>query len=235
LYVKQKKKRNWKKKRNKARSISTEDFGDLFSGHQRKISRNPITFLSRGNNNLVVLLRAVSSLWQDGIGHLREERKLVQLPPRGHGALLRRGLVLGVNGFGEGGDAVAADFGDDGTGLGGDLLHVGGNVAVQLANLAIGVFEELDGDEMEPVVHRSHHGLHGVLHCVNAGLQRTGAFLGVGVEDGATHESLKSCELHEFEVLEFLLFFSLILQDSIKFKTLNKPHRKWNLLIFKIQ
>ena len=91
-------------------------------------------------------------------------------------------------------------------------------MAVQLTDLTIGVFEELDGDEVEPVVNRSHHGLHGLLHCVNAGLQRTGAFLGVRVEDGASHKSLKSCELHEFKVLEFLLFVSLILQDSIKSK-----------------
>lgn len=200
------------KKRNRTRSVSTEDFGDLLSRHQRKISRNPITFLSRGNNRLIVLLSAVGSLGQHDIGNLREERKLVELPPCGDGTLLRRGLILRVNDFGVGGDTITADFGDDGAGLGGDLLHVGGNVAVQFGDLAIGVFEDLAGDEVEPVVDRSHDGLHGLLDGVDAGLQRTRALLGVGVEDGAAHQGLDGRELHKFQVLKFLLLSSLFLK-----------------------
>lgn len=37
---------------------------------------------------------------------------------------------LGVNGLDVGRDAIAADFRDNGAGLGGDLLHVGGNMAI---------------------------------------------------------------------------------------------------------
>ena len=117
---------------------SAKHLGDLLCRDQRQIRGDLVTFLGGESHRLVVLRGAVGRLGEHGARYLREQRQLVQLPPRRHGALLRLRLVLVVNGLREarGGihHAGATDHGDDGGGLGGDLLDVGRNVAVDLGD-----------------------------------------------------------------------------------------------------
>lgn len=50
---------------------------------------------------------------------------------------------------------------------------------VQLVDLVIDIFEEIDWDKVEPVIHQNHHDLNDFLHGVNTKFQMAGAFLEV--------------------------------------------------------
>lgn len=58
-------------------------------------------------------------------------------------------------------------------------------MVVQLVDLVIDIFEEIDWDKVEPVIHQNHHDLNDFLHGVNTKFQMAGAFLEVWVEYGA--------------------------------------------------
>ena len=82
--------------------------------------------------------------------------------------------------------------------------------------LAIKVPENLDGDVLKLLVHRSDDCFDSLLYGLNTWLERPSSFLGEVIEHGEAHKGLNGSHMYEFQVLQpFLLFLVHLLKDSM--------------------